>query len=146
MSGFILVASDSSPSGRRAFVSDEGASVWLYLTDPDGHSIAVDCWLFNTVVAPNDLGGFPDRDRPPPATAAFAKLGSERRTPHPDQVTISWSADGDAACAHVDGALMGFLDARERRSQSVNLVQDGPFGAPLDRKLFAARFNTSRQD
>jgi len=58
----ILAESQNATSGRRALVCDEGASVWLYLSDPDGQSIATDCWLFNTVAAPNDLAGFRDRD------------------------------------------------------------------------------------
>jgi len=43
-------------------------------------------------------------------------------------------------------ALMGFLDAQERTSHSVNLVQGGPFGVPLDRALWAARFGVPGQD
>ena len=143
MADSILAESHSPASNRRAIVCDEGESVWFYLTDVDGQSLVADCWLFNTIAAPLDLSGFADRDRPPPATVSFAKVGTQRPAPRADEVAITWTLDGHGACVHVEGQVKGFIDARDGHAQCVNLTQSGPFGAEFDSAVYANRFPTS---
>jgi len=142
MADSILAEARSPASNRRALVCDEGASVWFYLTDEDGRAPIGDCWLFNTVVAPADLSGFTARGLPPPATSAFAKSGTQRAAPDSNAVVITWSADGHGARVHVNGTLMGFIDARDGVSQGTNIAKDGPYGDRFDERAYASRFQT----
>jgi hypothetical protein len=142
-----LTVSDPHPSsGRTAIVADEGESVWLYLTGPDG-SIAADCWLYNRVPAPSTaalrprLGEYRARGAPPPAPAEVVGPSAHRDAPlDPVTVTLAWSADGEAVAASVDGVLVGFIAPGVRRGYSRHLRAAGPWGSPLDGALHAELF------
>ncbi len=136
------LASDRHPAtGRQALVRDEGESVWLYLTDVDGRELVADCWLFNTIIAPDDLSDFTSsRDRPPPATSRFTGPDARRGLPGLAEMTLAWSADGHDVCVRMAGVPIGFIDSRRRQGYSRHLRADGPFGQRFDdlkyRELF----------
>ena len=135
------LASDRHPAtGRQAMVCDEGESVWLYLTDVDGRDLVADCWLFNTIIAPDDLSAFANRDRPAPAIARFAGPDARRGLPGTNEISIAWSADGHDACVRMAGVPIGFIDARGRRGFSRHLLAEGPWGQPFDEATYKALF------
>ena len=68
----LLVSEQNSYSHRWAVVADEGASVWLYLTQPDGQRPVADCWLLNTVPVPENLEAYRASKSPPPVTQQYA--------------------------------------------------------------------------
>jgi hypothetical protein len=114
------VALGHGRSGRTAIVADEGDSVWLYLTEPKGTAIAADCWLFNRIVAPSAaalrprLPEYRARALPPPAPTEMIGPNALHETAlMPGEVEVSWSADGHAVAAWVDGTLVGFHWARQ---------------------------------
>jgi hypothetical protein len=127
-------------SMRHAIVSDEGASVWLYLTEPASSRPSADCWLFNTIPAPTDLSNFQSRNGPPPAIQQFATPSSQRQPPNPTEVTFLWSSDGHSIALLIKGELFGFICAGDRKGFSKNLLTSGPWGAPVDATLYTAIF------
>ena len=142
-----LALSDPHPISRRAaVVADEGESVWLYLTAPDG-SIAADCWLYNRVPAPSTealrplLAEYRARRAPPPAPAEVVGPGAHRVAPlEREAVAFTWSADGEAVAASVDGVLIGFIAPGARRGYSQHLRAAGPWGSPFDADLYGTLF------
>lgn len=137
-----LLVSQQNPWSRRwAVVANEGASVWLYLTEPDGKKPIADCWLLNTALAPTDLHEYRAGMSAPPATQAYA--GPDSRGPVPVEGTVEfrWSDDGESVAVLVNGDLLGFIAAGSKRGFSKHLVAAGPFGRPLDRGLYARLFN-----
>ena len=129
------------PASRRSgILADEGASVWLYLTEPDGQQIAADCWIFNTISAPDNLEAFGESNGPPPATSRFVIAGGQAPFPAPDEVRFKWAEDGESVAVHVRGMLAGFIARGDRRGYSRYLALPGPFGNPIDESLHAALF------
>jgi hypothetical protein len=138
-----LWVSDTSPvSGRSAIVESAGDSVWLYLTAPDGESIAADCWLFNRVPAPASVAAYRNAGGPPPAVAVVVGDGAHRlEAIGAARVTFRWSPDGESVAALVDGVVLGFIAAGRRHGHSRHLRADGPWGAPFDAELYRATFD-----
>ncbi len=137
----IPLASDRNPvTGRQAMVCDETESVWLYLTDVDGRELIADCWLFNTISAPDNLSGFANSGRPSPAIARFAAADARRGLPAASEMSIAWSPDGHDACVLMAGVPIGFIDSRHRRGFSRHLLAEGPWGQPFDEPTYKALF------
>lgn len=127
-------------SGRCAVVEDDGDSGWLLLTNPDGLTIAADCWLYNRRhMTQAQLSGWP-HDRPPPALDDLVAAGALRAAPLPRQVTFLWDPPGESVAARIDDEVLGFIAAGERRGHSKYLRQAGDWGAPFDRGMFRRLF------
>jgi len=142
-----LLALKHKRSRRTAIVTDEGDSVWLYLTEPSALTIVADCWLLNRVLTSSaqpmlpPFGDYRAQALPPPAPADVVGPNALRKGPlKPTDVDVTWSANGEAAAAWVDGELVGFIAPGERRGYSRHLQVRGPWGAPLDAELFRRFF------
>src|SRR5262245_14046342 len=92
----LLVSEQNSHSLRWAVVADEGTSVWLYLTEPNGKRPVADCWLLNTVPAPVSLDAYRHAKGPPPATREYADANSQAPAPTEAAVRFQWSRDGES--------------------------------------------------
>ena len=141
MSDNVLAKAHHPASGRHALVCDEGESVWLYLTDVDGRELIADCWLFNTIIAPDQLASLANRATAPAATSRFAGPDARRGLPGTNEISIVWSADGHDACVRMAGIPVGFIDSRARQGYSRNLRADGPFGQRFDNARYRALFD-----
>jgi hypothetical protein len=131
-----LLATEKHPNSlRTALVADEGASVWLYLTEADSLRPIADCWLFNTVPTPTNLQNVKP-DGPPPATGQFAVPNAQLGVPAPEQVHFQWSLDGQSVAAYVQDELLGFIIAGQKSGFSKHLHTTGPFGSQLDNAQF----------
>lgn len=136
----LFLSAQHPKSRRHAIVSDEGASVWLYLTEAASSRPFADCWLFNTIPAPTDLSNFQSRNGPPPATQQFAAPSSQRQPPNPTEVTFHWSFDGHSVALFIHGELLGFMCADNKKGFSKNLLASGPWGFPIDTTLYTTVF------
>lgn len=143
------LSSTNEVSGRHAIISDEGDSVWLYLTEAGSERIVADCWLFNSRPALSQSefdarkSAYRERGGPPPASAAVVKGDgrlegelSERR------VRIVWSSDGRSAAAWIDNEVAGYVTADNRRGHSARLAVECPWGSPLDRVAYDQIFRS----
>ena len=140
-------SSGHAASGRSAFVADEGDSVWLYLTVPDGVAIAADCWLFNRVPAlpgPELEARYPEyraRSQPPPAPAEVTTPDAFRAAPFGEgEVRFAWSVEGDSVAVFVGGRLAGFIARAQPGGHSAHLLSECPWGRPADLGLYAQLF------
>src|SRR2546426_600425 len=131
-------------SGRCAVVEDDGDSAWLLLTNPDGVTIAADCWLYNRRhVTQAELGRWP-RDRPPPALDDLIDPGALRTAPLHDHVTFLWDRHGESVAARLEDEVLGFIAAGERRGHSKYLRRASDWGAPFDTGIFRRLFETEQ--
>jgi hypothetical protein len=121
--------------------AEEGESVWLYLTDVDSLRPVADCWMFNTIPAPDDLHSFKTAGGPPPATRQFVGPDAQCKLPDAQQVHFRWSPDGHSVAAYIRDELLGFIAHGHKAGYSKHLLIGGPFGAPLDNDLFEALFS-----
>jgi hypothetical protein len=138
-----LVALKHGGSLRTVIVTDEGDSVWLYLTHPDELRIAADCWLLNRAAAlPGDVlrSRFEEYRRqalPPPAPAEAVGPDSLRTGKlEASDVAVTWSHGGEAVAVWVDGQAVGFIGPGERRGHSRHLRAPGPWGEHWDETAF----------
>jgi hypothetical protein len=135
LTGGFWRSSENAVSRRTAVVADEGDSIWMYLTEPDGATIVADCWLFNRIPAPTDLElearapAYRARSEPPPATADVTTPDAFHAGPLAD-LRIVWSADGDSVAAWVDHQLVGFIAGAGPRGYSVHLTAECDWGRP----------------
>lgn len=136
----LFLSAQHPKSMRHAILSDEGASVWLYLTEAVSSRPIADCWLFNTIPAPTDLSNFQSRNGPPPATQQFAAPFSQRQPPNPMEVNFYWSFDGNSVAFFIQDEFFGFVCAGNRKGFSKNLLASGPWGHPMDNNLYTAVF------
>ena len=135
-----LLVSEQHPRSRRwAVLTDEGASVWLYLTEPDGERPVADCWLLNLVPAPTDLSAYRTSKGPPPATRHYTAESPAER-PSADAIRFQWSVDGDSVAIFMNGDVLGFIAAGRKRGFSKHLTSEGPYGLPMDDELYALLF------
>jgi hypothetical protein len=142
-----LVAITHDHSRRTAIMADEGDAVWLYLTHPDELHIAADCWLLNRAAAlPSDVlrsrfEEYRSQALPPPAPAEAVGPGSLRTGAlEAADVALTWSQDGEAVAAWIDGQPVGFIGPGERRGHSRHLRLPGPWGADWDETAFRRLF------
>lgn len=134
--------SEQHPHSRRwAVVGDEGDSVWLYLTAPDSQRPIADCWLLNTIPAPDDVSAYRASKSAPAATREFAGPHARGVVPEARAVRFQWSADGESVAVVVADELLGFIAAGQPRGFSRHLIAEGPFGHPLDQRLYADLFS-----
>lgn len=127
-------------SQRAVVLVDEGSSVWCYLTEPGGSRPIADCWLLNTVEAPENLDAFLQAKSAPPATRNFVVDSAQQPLPAAEAITFQWSEDGESVAVYVEQALLGFIAGSNGRGYSANLREEGPFGAPLEHDLFSILF------
>src|SRR5512143_711531 len=137
-------ASEPHPtSRRRAIVEDDGDSVWLYLTVPNGLSPSADCWLYNRQAVRSDIKTRP-HDRPPPAPDSVALPNSSRSSSLPERIQFQWDSDGESVAVSVDGEALGFILAGQRHGYSRYLHVVGPWGNPFDHSTYERVFGPSR--
>src|SRR5262249_18698401 len=136
----LLKSEQNLRSRRWAVVADEGDSVWLYLTAPDSERPVADCWLLNTVPAPEDLTAYREARSVPAATREFVGPHARGVVPDAGAVRFQWSVDGESVAVFVADELLGFIASGERRGFSIHLIAEGPFGRPLDQQLYASLF------
>ncbi len=127
-------------SNRNVVVVDEGSSVWCYLTEPNGDNPIADCWLLNTIDAPENLDDFGSSESAPPATRRYVTDAAKRALPSEASIKLLWSKDGESVAVYVGRELLGFIAHNIPRGFSTNLREEGPFGSPLDRELFSMFF------
>jgi hypothetical protein len=138
----LCLESDCEASGRIAIVSDEGDSVWLYLTRTSGDDFERDCWLFNKPSAP----GMPDLDRyqadsvPPPAPAEYIDAAGTRECPSEERFQLQWSDDGESALLLLDGVPLGLVSSQEEHGVSRYLLRESGWGRPWDGALVQRLF------
>lgn len=136
-----LFVSEQHPVSRRwAVVEDDGRVGWLYLTEPDGRKPVADCWLYNRVRAPSVC--CPVRGQAPLAPTTHVSDTDAAAPPDEGDVWFRWSSDGESVSVHFETDLVGFIAAKRRHGLSRNLSKEGPFGSPLDRKLYAELFGS----
>ena len=139
----LYIDDQNSGSKRWAIVADEGDSVWLYLTEPESTRPIADCWLLNKVPAPDDITKYKDAKSAPAATKAYVSPNALRPVPSEEDVEICWSADGNSVAVLLEGEVLGFIAAGSKYGWSKELVCDGPFGKPLNIKLYLELFGGS---
>jgi hypothetical protein len=141
--GSLFVTWLSSVSRREAQVSEEIDSVWLYLTRPNSHEVAVASWLLNTPEAPPAPGQEPYRSRsaPPPAPAEYLLPGAAVPVPDASRWSAMWSADGEAVGILLDGEPIGLVRSDSRRGHA-RLMRGGGGSAswalPWDEAVFSS--------
>ncbi len=138
----LLLASRSSASGRTAIVSDEGDSVWLYLSRADSQQPERDCWLFNKSSAPPapDARSYMSRGSPPPAPAEMVAPNGVQEPPAPARWSFRWSARGDAVAVAIDGLEIGAVALEAPKGFALYLAKLGPWGRPWDASVIANLF------
>jgi len=137
MTDELLVSFRSEVSGRTVVVSDEGDSVWGYLTRAGTLQPERDCWLFNTPEAPlsPDISEYRRTRRPPPAPAAMVGPGGVQDPPRAERWSVRWSQAGESVAIALDGVDIGVIAAAERRGISRHLTESGPWGGRWDEVL-----------
>jgi hypothetical protein len=136
----LLVSEQNIRSHRWAVVADEGASVWLYLTESNGQRPVADCWLLNTVHAPKNLEAYSASKAPPPATRQYVDANAQAAAPRETAVRFQWSEDGESVAVFIKDEIFGFIAAGQKRGFSRHLVAEGPFGCPFDERLYGRLF------
>ncbi len=135
-----LFLSERHPvSDKTAILADEGASVWLYMTDSGSDYPVADCWLLNTVPSPEHLNGYRG-DSAPPAILKFVVPGSEGDAPLESDIELRWAPDGHSITLLVKGTPLGFIAQGNKHGYSKNLVTASPFGMPFEQELYERLF------
>src|SRR5690349_2840006 len=134
MTASLFVSERCEQSGRSAIVSEEGHSVWLYLTVPDAGTIQRDCWLFNTprAVDQSDLEWYRKRSLPPPAPPDLVRSGGVREPGSIHQWSFRWSKRGDAVVVLADDEPFGFVALAMPRGISRFLLGSSDWGNAWD--------------
>ena len=131
----LFVSSLSGASARLAVIEESGASVWLYMTAPDGEPPIAGCFLYNT----DDVQP-PDVEAPPPLDVAFASGYRVRLPVTEDDAQIVWSPAGDAVAARICGEFVGFIGPDDLRGYSRSVSQVCPWAHRFDVDLFRQLF------
>ncbi|WP_429154175.1 hypothetical protein [Aeromonas media] len=126
-------------SDKTAILADEGASVWLYMTDSGSDYPVADCWLLNTVPSPEHLNGYRGNSAPP-AILKFVVPGSEGDAPLESDIEMRWAPDGHSVALLVKGTPLGFIAQGNKHGYSKNLVTASPFGMPFEQELYERLF------
>lgn len=128
-------------SGRTAIIDRAGASLWFYLSHPGTTAPASDCWLANlNEQTPDDLSAFREAGLPPPAPASILEDGAFNLPTRPSEYSISWSHDGEAASASVDGQPIAFIAAGRKPGFHAYVRTECPWGRPFDSGLHRELF------
>lgn len=135
----------SPVSGRDGIVSDEGDSVWLYLSDPARREIVADVWLYNKIAAPPaaslERARYQEADRPPPAVAEVLDDGAKAAVGGDfSKLRLEWAPDGEAVAVWRGVKLLGYVAAAERVGRNPALREKCFWGAPLDPVSFDQTF------
>ena len=131
----LFLSSLSGASARVAVIEESVASVWLYMTAPDGEQPIADCFLYNT-----DGVWIEGSEAPPPLEGAFASNYRVRLPVADDEVQIVWSPAGDAVAARIRGEFVGFIGPHDLRGYSRSVTQDCPWAHRFDVDLFRQLF------
>ena len=127
-------------SGRYAIFEDDGASAWLYITEPGTTQPVADAWVYNRVAAPTMEEVQSYRDQPPPAAQGFISDAARCDNPEQHEWSFLWSDDGEAVAILRDDLAMACILLDQSVSYSRNLVQTGPWGGEWNETAFASRF------
>jgi hypothetical protein len=136
----LYIDDQNEDSKRWAIVADEGDSVWLYLTEPDGTRPIADCWLLNKIPAPDDTAKYKTTKSAPAATKAYVSASALRAVPNQENLKIQWSEDGHSVTVIEAGEILGFIAAGSKYGWSKELIAEGPFGKPLNIALYLELF------
>ena len=118
-----------------AVIEESAASVWLYMTAPNGEEPIADCFLYNTGGV-----GIQALEAPPPLDPAFASSYRVRLPVTEDDVRIVWSPAGDAVAASIHDEFVGFIGPDDLRGYSRSVNQDCPWAHRFDVALFNRLF------
>ena len=141
MTEALLLREQNPRSHRWVLLADEGASIWFYLTEPNGARPIADCWLLNTVPVPTNLDAYRSAKTAPPATSQYAGAKSQAGMPSADSVRFQWSSDGESVAVFISNELLGFIASGRNRGYSRHLIAEGPYGQPMDKSLYASLFS-----
>ena len=135
----LLVSFRSEVSGRTVVISDEGDSVWGYLTRVATLQPDRDCWLFNKPAAPStpDISEYRRVRRPPPVPARMIDPAGVRDVPNVDRWSVRWSPTGESVAIALEGVEIGVMTIAERSGMSRYLAEPGPWGRPWDEEAIA---------
>lgn len=136
-----LFLSEQHPDSRRwGIVEDDGASVWLYLTEPDSTKLVAHCWLCNRVPAPAQITLDRERGGAPIAPISHVISGEPSPALAAERIRFIWGNDGQAVAVLYGEEVLGFIAQPEGPGYSRNLKVSSRFGAPVDDALFSAVF------
>lgn len=124
------ILSDQHPlSHRLAVLEDRGTTLWLYLTERDGSTIACDVRVFNRqeLITPAEGAG-------------------QEGLPIGGQWAFSWSGDGEAVAVMREGQPVALARATRRIGFSRQVIEAGPWGVPWCEVTFNEIFGLRDDD
>lgn len=137
-----LFLSEQNPeSFRWVILEEDERSTWMYLTEPSSMKPVSSCWLYNTVSAPQapDFG----RGESPVVPATHATSCEPFQPPSAESVSFRWAKHGEAVAVHFGAELIGYISGTSCHGYSKHLRVGGPYGMPLDTKLYATLFGAA---
>ena len=132
----LFVSEQHEISRRNVVVEDDGTVGWLYLTEPDGLDFASVVWVYNRIRAPVGVDKEKYYESPPPCCQGFAGPEAMMDTPREEDVQFEWGDDGNAVALFIQGRLMAVAVAGSKYGYSRNVIKDGPWGSPLDKRIY----------
>lgn len=144
-SGRALITDQHPRSRRVALLEDHGSTLWLYLLEQDGQTVACDVQVFNrqAVIEPVEPIE-PARTLPGPADAQAAPAG--HGLPVGGMWAFTWSEDGEAVAVLHEGQPVAFARATRRVGFSRQVIEPGPWGVPWCQKTFNEVFGIHADD
>jgi hypothetical protein len=118
-----FVSSLSGASARQAVVEETGPSAWLYMSAANGEEPIAACFLYNTGR---------EGEGPPPLDPEFASEYRVRLPVTEDDVSIVWSAKGDAVAVRIHGEFVGFIGPDDLLGYSRSVRDDCGWAHPFD--------------
>jgi hypothetical protein len=132
----LFLGEEHPVSKRRGTFEDDGASAWLYLSEPGGPRVIADAWAFNRVPPPTASPVQSYRPGPPPAAEGFAAPEALCPGPSARAWSLLWSEDGESVAVLRDGIALALVARAQRPGYSRLLIRSGPWGAVWDEDLF----------
>jgi hypothetical protein len=137
MSG-VFVSSLSGASARQAVVEETSASVWLYMTAPNGDPPVAACFLYNT-----GRESSANAEEPPPLESEYASDYRVRLPVTDDDVEIRWSAAGDAVAVRIHGEFVAFIASHDLLGYSRTVREDCAWAHAFDVEMFRRLFGAA---
>ena len=135
----LVISAQHARSRRWAILEDDGRAAWLYLTEPDSTKPVADCWLYNSVPAPQERNF--KRGETPVVPLTHTHHAAPFPAPAVEEVALTWSPDGNSVAALFKGQVMGFIANLGPRGHSRLLCVAGPYGEVLDDALYERVFS-----
>lgn len=133
MSDVELLLSEQHPSTQRyALLSNEGDSIWLYLTAPGAPQIIASAWVANVIEAPAtvDVSQYRSQSRPPPAPADVVGVDARFEQPAEVEWSLHWLEAGEGVQVIANGRPRAAILAKAERGLCRAIAVEGPWGAP----------------